>query len=358
MSGESGGESMRITLLHGRRGLKHTSPWIEAGADRVRILIVKLSSLGDLFHALPTVRRLKEGLSAQVDWAVHPDYAPLVRCFPDVTETIEVPRRRWWRQAPGTVAQLRRRPYDLAVDLQGLFKSALVCRLARAARRVGPSYWREFARLAYDEVPGPANRDRHAVEQAFDVLPLLGLNRPQEPVFRVAFPDVALPGSALKIGLLPVSRWPTKNWPEERYGELTGRLEAELGATVFVFGSGADAAVGTRICAAAGGDSRNLCGQLTLPELGGALRRLNLLIANDTGPVHAAAAAGCRCLVLFGPTAPERTGPFGKGHRVLRRDLPCQPCFARRCTVGGTPCLHGIAVQDVVDAARDMLRPG
>jgi ADP-heptose:LPS heptosyltransferase len=92
-----------------------------------------------------------------------------------------------------------------------------------------------------------------------------------------------------------------------------------------------------------------------LPELFGVLSQCDLLVANDSGPVHMAAALGRPCLVLFGPTRPEWTGPYGTGHRVLRRALPCQPCLSRRCRLGDKPCLTGLEPEEVCVAAEAML---
>ena len=324
----------------------HTSP--------VRILIVKLSSLGDLFHALPTAAALQKGLGATLDWAVQPEYAALVRCFRCVDRVIPVPRRNVWGRIRSALRELRAERYDAVVDLQGLFKSALVARLARAPLRVGPAYAREGASLVYHKVPPRGDRERHAVEQALDVLRCFGLPRPDPPEFPLDFPPCTLDLPSPCIGILPVSRWTTKNWPAGHFAALAKRLAAELGATPLVLGGKGDAAVGEAICGEVPA-ARNLCGAMSLPELGGLLSRLDLLVSNDSGPVHLASALGKPCLVLFGPTIPGRTGPYGSIHRVLRRDLPCQPCLSRECRVGGIPCLSGISPDEVFAAVKEML---
>ena len=131
----------------------------------MKILVVKLSSLGDLFHALPAVRALKHGLKADVDWVTHTAYADLVKCFSDVRHTIGFSRREWARQWRPFLRELRRERYDLIVDLQGLTKSALVGWFARGTRRIGPSHHRELSRFFYHEVVGHWDKNRHAVEE-------------------------------------------------------------------------------------------------------------------------------------------------------------------------------------------------
>ncbi len=320
----------------------------------MRLLIVKLSSLGDLFHALPTVHALKEGLTAEIDWAVQPEYAELVRCFTDVSRVVPIPRRDVRHALPGAMKALRAARYDAVVDLQGLFKSALVTRLARAPRRVGPSYSRECAALFYTQRVPRGDPGQHAVDQAMDVLASFRLPRPARPCFPLAFPAYALPDARPRIGLLPVSRWQTKNWPVGHYVALARQLADSWGARVYVLGSRDDAEVAETICKAAPTAIQNLCGRLTLPQLGGVLGQLDLLVANDSGPVHLAAALGTPCLVLFGPTFPARTGPYGPNHRVMQLDLACQPCRSRTCRVGGIPCLANIRPEQVFTVAEEM----
>ena len=120
----------------------------------MRLLVVKLSSLGDILHVLPTVHELRTQLDAEVDWVVHPEFAPLVRCFADVDNVLSFPRHHVLRDIRAALRELRAREYDLVVDLHGLFKSGLVARLARAKRRIAPSYAREGSSLFFRERAG------------------------------------------------------------------------------------------------------------------------------------------------------------------------------------------------------------
>jgi ADP-heptose:LPS heptosyltransferase len=153
----------------------------------VKTLIVKLSSLGDLFHALPAVHNLKVGLGTRLDWAVAEEYAGLAGCFTDVDRVIAFPRRRFFAGFGSFAGELRRESYDRVIDLQGLLKSALVTCLARGKEKIGPSFHREGSRLFYSSVAGPRDRSRHAVEENLDVIGHLGIER-LEPAFPVRFP--------------------------------------------------------------------------------------------------------------------------------------------------------------------------
>ena len=328
----------------------------------MRILVVKLSSLGDILHVLPTVHELRVQLDAEIDWVVHPEFASLVRCFADVDSVLTVPRHHVLRDLRASVRELRSREYDLVVDLHGLFKSGLVARLARGRRRIAPSYAREGSSIFFRERAGRFNRTRHAVEQAFDTLDYLGLKRPTGQ-FRAALrplegpsnsdmPD--FPAGSRTIAFAPVSRWPSKDWPAERYGELAALLlKREPSLRIVIVGGKSDIAVGEAIAsavpAADAGRLLNLCGKTSIAESLALLEKCDLLVANDTGPVHMAAAVGTHCLVLFGSTRPDWTGPYGEGHRIIMRDLPCQPCLKHRCPRGDHACMEAITAGEVAE---------
>lgn len=306
-----------------------------------RILVVKLSSLGDLFHALPAVHLVKTQTGATIDWVCHDIYTGLVSCFADVDRVIAFPRAAYWRKRGAFLADLRAREYDLVLDLQGLLKSALlVARMARAGRRIGPSFSREGARLFYDAVSGPTDKNRHAVEENLDTVRYLGLTAgPVE--FPVRFPEPAQRFARPAVGLLPCSRRADKNWPPERFAELARAVRNRTGATVVLLGSQADVAVCDGLARGLGEGAVNLCGRTTMVELGGVLKGLDLLVTVDSGPMHMAAAVGTPVVAVFGPTDPLRTGPYGPRHMVVRK--------GRR--------LSDLPVDDVLQATLRMLQP-
>ena len=274
-----------------------------------RILVVKLSSLGDLFHALPAIRHLKQEWNATIDWVTQTPYVELVKCFPDVNRVIAFPRRDFFKQSSEFVRDLRREKYDLILDLQGLLKSALVARMARGRKRIGPSFAREGSRLLYSAVAGPKNKNRHAVDEILDVVRYLGLEV-RKPEFPVAFPKAPRPEPEPRVVFIPCSRWRTKNWPPERFVEVGRALQKRAGATIFLAGSPEDRPVCDWIEKQIGGRVVNVCGKTSLVELGSLLQEMNLTIAVDSGPMHMAAAVGRPVLAVFGATDPKRTGPY------------------------------------------------
>lgn len=328
----------------------------------MRILIVKLSSLGDLCHALPAVHGLKAGLKADVDWVTQSEYVELVRCFEDVADVIPFDRRGFPRGAWAFLRRLRLRSYDLVVDLQGLMKSAIVARLARGRRILGPSFHREGSGILYHAVAGLRNRERHAVEENLDAVRFLGLPVPPAR-FPLRVPSVARPEGQPRVALFPFSRRAIKNWPEERYIHLGRRLRDERGAHLFLMGGQDDYPACAEVEKALNADGRqpavaNLAGRTRLVETAGWLSAMDLVIGNDSGPIHLAAAQGVPVLALFGPTDPRRTGPYGDRHRVLVSGVPCRPCHERTCRYGSTACMDSIGVDEVFHAAAAMLDAG
>lgn len=326
----------------------------KAQDGRTRLLVVKLSSLGDLFHALPAVHALKTGLDAELHWVTQRCYVDLVRHFDDVERVISFPRKDVARHWRSFLAELRAIPYDLAVDLQGLLKSACVTRLARARQRIGPSFRREGVRWLYSSVAPAGRRDRHAVDVCLDVPKHLGLD-PDSTVFPLTLPAAEVRQPGPRVAMAPNSRWRTKNWPPACFAAVARRLRQTRNASIFLVGGEEDAGVCRAIEQAVAGGVVNTAGRKSLVETGSLLAAMDLVIANDSGPGHMAAALGVPTLMIFGPTDAVRTGPYGELHRVASARLPCRPCFSRTCRRPGIPCLAGVTPESVGEAALEML---
>lgn len=315
-----------------------TIPQSPSSPSAPRILVVKMSSLGDLFHALPTVHCLKEGLGASVDWVVHDSYTELIECFTDVDRVIGFPRKNVWSNFSTFHSSLTLDQYEYVIDLQGLLKSALVTRLARGLTRVGPSFQREGAMLFYDAVAGRKNKNRHAVEECLDVVRYLGLPL-LNPVFPVQFPKREMEAHYPRIAFLTQSRRSEKNWPAARFIEVGRALQEKKNAAIYLVGSKDDVNDCGEVESQLYGRVVNLCGKTSLVELGSMLQEMDLVIAVDSGPMHMAAAVGVPVIAIFGPTHPERTGPFGKKHHVVQEG----------------PDLSRLAAAPVIDAALKLL---
>ena len=318
-----------------------------------RILVIKLSSLGDIAHALPAVRALKERTGAAIDWVVQPEYAALLARCPDVERTIVFPRRNFARGFFAFWRALRREKYDVVVDLQGLLKSALAARLARGARRVGPAWAREGAPRFYDAQPAKvAGPRRHAVAELMDVVDLVAPGAGAAPEPRLDFPEAESDGApGPLVAFAPFSRWATKNWPVEKFADLGWRLAAEMGCRIRIVGGREDEAAGEELARKIGEHAENLCGKTDLPGLCSLLKSMDLLVAVDSGPMHWADALGVPIVAIYGATDPARTGPYRQLDRVVAKaGLSCRPCHARTCARGDLACLRTLDVETVFQA--------
>ena len=333
-----------------------------------RMLFIKPSSLGDIVHALPTLAALRQHCpQAHITWLVKRQWAALL----ERVEGLD----RVWAVGPGIagwlseVPRLRAERFDLAVDLQGLFRSAAMARLAGCPARVGFANGREGSPLFYTQRVAAPTPEMHAVDRYLLVADALGAARPATPQFRFRISpadqeqvSAVLSRAGVRAGsswiAMNVSaRWPTKRWPVESFAVVADRLHQEGAGPVVLIGGPDDRAdaqtVKTLVKTFPLIDATGLTPLGLLPAL---LQSASLLLTNDSGPMHVAAAVGTPVIALFGPTSPTRTGPYGKNHRVLARQLPCSPCFNRRCANSvERDCLVRIEPGEVLAAAREQI---
>jgi heptosyltransferase-1 len=244
---------------------------------------------------------------------------------------------------------LRSEEYDYIIDMQGLLKSAFVAILAKGNTRIGPSFQREGAFLFYNAVAGKKNKNRHAVDECFDVVDFLKLKR-VTPTYLLNFPKYELPDVASpKIAIAPVSRWDTKNWFSEQFAETAKILIEKINASIFLIGAPGDKEICDKINDLLDGKAINLVGKTSLVESGSVLEQMDVLLSNDSGPVHIACAIDLRNYVIFGPTSPLRTGPYGDNNFVFQADMDCVPCYNRVCKFGDKRCMSAITPEEVAD---------
>ncbi len=339
----------------------------------MKILILKPSSLGDVVQALPVLRLLKRHRpESQIYWWVDLERLPLLEGDPDLTGLIPFDRRRWgrpywWPALWRSVRRLRSLRFDWVIDLQSLARSGVMAWLANGEFTLGLDDAREGARGFYDVIVPRPSWHTHAVDWYLETLRTLEV--PVHWDFEW-LPRRAEVGAAVEnkwqparhagrwVLLQPGARWPTKRWPVEHFAAVVRTLAARDPHLRFgVLGGPADRGLGDLLVQAAPGAVLNLAGQTTLPEMVEWLRLGRLLITNDTGPMHVAAALGRPLLALFGPTEPRRTGPYGQLEHVLQqRELPCVPCLASHCSYAKPlECLRSIPPQRVTELAWRLL---
>ncbi|MDW8307822.1 MAG: lipopolysaccharide heptosyltransferase II [Verrucomicrobiales bacterium] len=339
----------------------------------MKILILKPSSLGDVVQALPVLRLLKRHRpNSAIYWWIDSPLAPLLEGDPDLAGVVRFERHRWasprhWPEALQHVRWLRAQQFDWVIDLQSLLRTGAVAWLTNGGLLVGLDEPREGARGFYDIIVPRPSFHTHAVDWYRAVLPALGLPADGDFVWLPPRADVAASirqrwqtDAARWIALQPGARWDNKRWPVGHFAELVRRLAAEFPhARVVILGGADDAALAARIAGAAPDRCLNLAGQTTLPELVEWLRLVSVLVTNDTGPMHIAAALGTPLVALFGPTEPRRTGPYRRLDAVLQHALPCVPCLKPRCRwPRPLECLTALTPEAVFERVRQLLLPG
>jgi heptosyltransferase-1 len=356
--------------------------------ENVNILIVKLSSIGDVIHTLPALAALRRCYpDADITWVVEEAAADLLTGHPDLDRVL-VSRRKTWirdfrqgriaaplREMRALLRELRSRPYDLVIDFHGLFKSAVIVLVSGGKRKLGYDSMQEGSGLFYNEKI-PEAMEKHAVDRYLDFVRYLAGDGIEAsclaaaPEFTIAAGEKGLRqrtslqdehsaiieavesrGNGMKSGggrkpetrfvaVNPVALWETKLWEDNKFAELCDRVRQELGIGVILTGS--EAGPLDRICAQMKTAAVNLGGRTTLRELACLYSDASLVITTDSGPMHLAAAVGTPVV-----------GRLGPGHRIIRCGLSCSPCFRKHCKA--PRCMTEISVEDVFATVKEVL---
>jgi len=327
------------------------------------ILVWAPNWLGDAVLAIPTLANLRRSFpAARISLLVRPWVSGLFRPSPFIDELLEVPS---WNQLAWAVTALRRRQFELALLLPNSFRTALISMLAGIPHRIGYVTDGRAPLLTVGVCPS-SRTSRHQVDSYLALLRALRwdawvrptrLTLPPESDAEVErlFAASGVTPDELLIGINPGAAYGTaKRWPTERFAEAADHLADRLGTTALLFGSPMEAPLTRVIREQMRGRVIDFGGRTTLAAFTGLLGRCRLLLTNDTGAMHVAAALGVSCVALFGPTDPRRTGPLGSAHRVLRDPPACSPCRYRDCPIDHR-CMRRLGVEEVVAAAETLL---
>ncbi|HUV14112.1 MAG TPA: glycosyltransferase family 9 protein [Acidobacteriota bacterium] len=316
----------------------------------MRILIVRLGSLGDIVHTVPAQQYLaKRYPEAEIHWLVEPPYDQLLNHVPNIEKLWKADTKRWRKdltslsEPRALVSELRAQRFDLAIDFQGLVKSALLCRLSGARRIIG--YQRKWLRepLAawfYNEPTQIEDGQRHHVEYLLDLA-----DPPRFQAQVSADMPLAIPADASRyvakhldrlqvkdpILLNPGAGWETKRWPAERFAQLGEVVQETLGIPVII------------TCGPAEQDLLDTIQERTLPDplkafptdllqLAALCRKSRLMVAGDTGPLHLAVALGLPTVAILGPAHAWRTGPFSRSDVIVQHERTCPHPYKRTCS--------------------------
>ena len=371
--------------------------------DFRRILLIKLSALGDVVHTFPVLNKLRRRYpAAQLDWLVTPGIAELLRHNPAINNVVEFARDErsaaWWSgiwqpgpyvSAARLMTTLRAAKYDLVLDLQGQLRSAFFAFTSGAPVRIGfekprADVWQTLSRsipdearrhawrgaregsyLAYTDHIAVPNLDVHPVERYLGVGAMLGLDNgapdfsfpiPKEANARIdALLDYYDVANKRLVVMAPGTNWETKEWRRDAFAEVA-RHFLQKGFAVKLIGTERERAVCDAVAALAPG-AINLAGETTLSELAALIARTALCVSNDSGPMHLAVALGRTVVSVFGPTDPVWAGPYRRDGAVLRAGLACSPCYLRllsRCP-HNHDCMNNVATAAVIERAEKIL---
>lgn len=337
----------------------------------MNILIVRLGALGDIVHTVPAAAALRTAFpDARIDWLVDARHRSIVDLVTVVDRAVVLERSTiagWIDVA----RSLRAARYDVALDFQGLMKSAILARASGAPRVLGFSIWHlreKAARPFYSETSSrrqsrPDVPDEHVIAKNLRLLRVLGIDDAQ---VRFPFADVESPalsqvrdaiGADRPFALInPGAAWPNKRWPAERFGEVAAFLRDIRGLpSVVLWGPGEEGLAGAVVETSEG--AARVAPPTRLADVLALSRAASLMVSGDTGPLHIAAAAGTPTVALFGPTDPYRNGPWAPDDVALSRFGACGCQYERRCHKPSW-CLQSIEVAEVTAAVQQRLSRG
>jgi len=323
----------------------------------LKILIVRLGSLGDIIHAVPAAAAIRRAFpQASIDWLVDARHQDVLELVPVVDRTIVVDTSSA-RSLSSALGNLRRTGYDAALDLQGLLKSAVLARLSGAARVIGfpAELLRErAARFFYSETAGDVAP--HVIDKNLSMLKAIGVRMPEvEFPLDDRHPRIAAEARS-RLGLAdgkrfalinPGAAWPNKRWPPVYFAEVSRELAKRHDLrSLVLWGPGeepiAEAVVAASDNTAAVSPPTNIADLISLTKAAA------LMISGDTGPMHIAGASGTPLVGIFGPTDPQRNGPWAEDDLVVSRYRSCACHYQRQCRISGW-CLLDISPREVME---------
>jgi 3-deoxy-D-manno-octulosonic-acid transferase/heptosyltransferase-1 len=343
----------------------------------VNILIVKLSAIGDVIHTLPALNAVRNYYpNANITWLVEEDAAPLVQGHEALDRVIVSKRKRWLKalrslsflntvqEVCGFIKALRDTRYDMILDFQALLKSGILIALARGQRKIGFGKGLEHMEHSYiflnEHIPA-VYMEIHALSRGMVLLNAVGIPT-NEVEYKLPVSEhdrknidelmkqLGINGVKSLVAINPVAKWETKLWPNKKFAELADMLIDQYDMKIVFTGGIKDYSIIQAITSSMKGRAINFAGKTTLTELAALYKKAALVISTDTGPMHLAAAMGTPVVALFGPTAPWRTGPYGRGHQIITAGLECSPCFKRRCET--TDCMYQISMDQVLNGVK------
>jgi heptosyltransferase-1 len=339
------------------------------------ILIIKPSSLGDIVLALPALSALRRNFPhARISWLIRPEFAPLLKNHPHLTELIPFDRKllaKAWYHPKAFAAlvsliwRLRRSKFDVVIDLQGLFRTASLARLSGCKKRLGMANARELAHIFYTDKVQQTSDCIHLVDYYLKIAHTAGAS--DTAVEFVLPQDTAAADSATKLltdhnikpynyaVLVPGSSQSDKCWPIERFAALADKISSQFHLSLIATGSTSESSTVETLKSFTRVPIANLAGKTSLSELVALLRAAKLVVANDTGPGHIAAVLGTPLVLMYSWSNPARIAPYGRSECMVAREP-----YGRGLRIRSTDPKHSVStitVDEVFQKVCEQLGP-
>lgn len=342
-----------------------------------RFLIVKLSSMGDIIHALPVASALKSKFpDSFVGWAVEESFRDILSSAPFIDRVYFLNTKKWRRdiisfntigEITHAIKEIRNEDFDITIDAQGLIKSGVIAYLSGAPARIGFSerQAREpLSAIFYNRRITPSRDIVHIIDQnLYLIRELVGetesiehglcISENNESWAMKEMRMMGIPNGDLKVLISPCAGWKTKIWNPDKYKKLITELNDRYQARVILSGGFQDKGFIEMIASGLQITIPKLIGY-SISQMMGFLKVVNLVIGGDTGPVHVASALGTPTLSLYGPSSAKRSAPRGDVHKSVQSGLKCSPCFGRKCRLEGfgradaiVPCMGSISLETI-----------
>jgi lipopolysaccharide heptosyltransferase I len=329
----------------------------------MNILMVRLGALGDVVHAIPAAAALRAAFpDARLHWLVEAKHRAILDLVTvlDAVVTVDARTVGGWIEA---IKRLRQTRYDIALDFQGLMKSAVLARASGAPRVAGFSIWHlreKTARPLYSETGQPPDdEDEHVIRKNLRLLRVLGVDTTaiEFPLAHAASPAadaVARDLDGRRFALLnPGAAWPNKRWPAQRFGEIAAYLREVRGLPSVVLWGPGEHALAAAVAAASNGAAQ-AAPPTEIADLVELSRRAAVIVSGDTGPLHIAAAVKTPVVAIYGPTNPHRNGPWSAADVSVSRFESCGCHYERKCREAAW-CLGSVRVAEVTAAIQQRL---
>ena len=346
-----------------------------------KILIVKLGSIGDVVHTLPSLNALKNAFpKAKISWVVEEKSKDILLGNKNIHKLYTIDTKCWRRdirnpklfipvikEMQNFFKTLRDEQFDLALDFQGLIKSGIITFFSGAKFSIGfdKRSCREPMNSLFTKVKvTPGNRDAHMVDKNLSLLKKLGIRvngkeskliYPDSETHKLAdeiFSKYHIDRKKFTVGIYPGGGWVTKMWECHKFALLCNLIKENFNSQLLLISGKDEELLVTEINLMMKIKAIEIKGT-TLKELIAVLSRMDLFIGGDTGPLHIASAMGVPTVAIFGPSDPLINGPYGDRHRIIQKDIHCKNCYKRTCD--SIKCMKEIEVEEVFEAASSLI---